>query len=47
MATEAEIWESMRAVAQTSDKTERDEFKNSNAVLRIQDLLALLRSKYA
>jgi len=47
MATKADIWEQMRAVSSTSDKTERDEFSNPDAVLRMEDLLALLRSKHA
>jgi len=38
-----EIYEAMRAVSSTSDKTERDEFSNPDAVLRMQDLLAQLR----
>lgn len=43
MATEAEIRESMRAVAHTSDKNERGEFTNPDAVLRMQDLIIQLR----
>ena len=38
-----EIRESMRAVTATSNKNERGEFTNPDAILRMQDLLAQLR----
>ena len=41
--SEFEIREAMRAVTATSDKNERGEFTNPDAVLRMQDLLAQLR----